>query len=92
MADPVAAALATISIHGLSVDDEAPNKIKIVMGVIMGVIAYLLVASGGVNSVKGMWNIVGFPISVLLVVVSVFRNAAKCEAKDDNIVIEDDTE
>lgn len=94
MADPVAAALATISIHGLSVDDEAPNKIKIVMGVIMGVIAYLLVASGGVNSVKGMWNIVGFPISVLLilVVVSVFRNAAKCEAKDDNIVIEDDPE
>lgn len=90
----MAAALATISIHGLSVDDEAPNKIKIVMGVIMGVIAYLLVASGGVNSVKGMWNIVGFPISVLLilVVVSVFRNAAKCEAKDDNIVIEDDTE
>ena len=88
MADPVAAALATISIHGLSVDDEAPNKIKIVMGVIMGVIAYLLVASGGVNSVKGI------PISVLLilVVVSVFRNAAKCEAKDDNIVIEDDTE
>lgn len=44
MADPVAAALATISIHGLSVD-EAPNKIKIVMGIIMGVIAYLLVAS-----------------------------------------------
>ena len=67
----------------LSVDDEASNKIKIVMGVIMGVIAYLLVASGGVNSVKGMWNIVGFPISVLLilVVVSVFRNAAKCEAR-----------
>ena len=55
-------ALATISIHGLSVDDEAPNKIKIVMGVIMGVIAYLLVASGGVNSVKGMWNIVGLSL------------------------------
>ncbi len=94
MADPVAAALATISIHGLSVDDEAPNKIKIVMGAIMGVIAYLLVASGGVNSVKGMWNIIGFPIAFLLilVVISAFRNASKCEQAEDDMPVEDEQE
>ena len=64
MADPVAAALATISTHGFSVDDEAPKKLKILFGVIMGAIAYVLVASGGVGSVKGMWVIIGFPIAL----------------------------
>ncbi len=93
MADPVAAALATISTHGLSVDDEAPNKIKIIMGVMMGVIAYLLVASGGVNSVKGMWNIVGFPIAfiLILVVIAGFRSAGRCVKEKDHMV-EDDEE
>ena len=88
MADPVAAALATISTHGLSVDDEAPNKIKIIMGVMMGVIAYLLVASGGVNSVKGMWNIVGFPIAfiLILVVIAGFRSAGRCVKEKDHMV------
>ena len=94
MADPVAAALATVSTKGLSVDDEAPAKLKIVIGVIMCAMAYVLVASGGVDSIKGMWNIVGFPIAFLMfvVIISGFRNAAKCVKKDDNIVIEDEKE
>lgn len=33
MADPVSAALATISVRGLSIEEEAPKKIKILIGV-----------------------------------------------------------
>ena len=79
LADPMAAACATMSVHDLSVNDEAPKAIKILVGVIMGVIAYLLVASGGVGSVKGMWVIIGFPIAfvMMVVIVSAFRNGAK---------------
>ena len=92
MADPVAAALATISTRGLSVDDEAPNKLKIVIGVIMCAMAYILVASGGVNAIKGMWNIVGFPIAFLMfvVIISAFKNASKCLKNKDNLVEEEE--
>lgn len=91
MADPVAAALATISTHGLSVDDEAPRPLKILFGIIMGVVAYLLVASGGVSSVKGMWVIIGFPIAFIMIVIiiSAFRNAGKCSAKKDYMLAEE---
>ena len=85
MADPVAAALATISTHGFSVDDEAPKKLKILFGVIMGAIAYVLVASGGVGSVKGMWVIIGFPIAFIMavIIISAFRNAGKSIKEED---------
>ena len=75
MADPIAAALATISVRNLSINDEAPKPLKIVFGVIMGITAYLLVASGGVDSVKGMWVIIGFPIAFLmaLIIVAIFK-------------------
>ncbi len=94
MADPVAAALATISTHGLSVDDEAPRTLKILFGIIMGTVAYLLVASGGVSSVKGMWVIIGFPIAfiMMVIIVSAFRNAGKCAAKEDHMLLDDPAE
>ena len=68
-----------MSVHGLSVDDEAPKKVKILIGVIMGAIAYILVASGGIGSVKGMWVIIGLPIAFvqMIVIISAFRNGNK---------------
>lgn len=90
MADPVAAALATISTRGLSVDDEAPRNLKILFGVLMGAVAYLLVAAGGISSVKGLWVIIGFPITfiVALVMISAFRNAGKCVEKKDYMLLD----
>ena len=75
----MAAACATMSVHNLSVNDEAPKPIKILIGVIMGTIEFLLVASGGIGSVKGMWVIIGFPIAFVqvVVIISAFRNGAK---------------
>lgn len=85
LADPMAAAAATMSVEGLSVDDEAPKAIKILIGVIMGVVAYLLVASGGIGSVKGMWVIIGAPIAFvqILVIVAGFRLGLKAVKKDN---------
>ncbi len=90
MADPVAAALATISTHGLSVDDEAPRTLKILFGIIMGVVAYVLVASGGVGSVKGMWVIIGFPIAFIMIVIiiSAFRNAGECLKHENHMNVD----
>lgn len=87
MADPIAAALATISVRNLSIDDEAPKVLKIVFGVIMGIIAYLLVSSGGVDSVKGMWVVIGFPIAFLmiLIMVAIFRGVINLVKKPDHL-------
>ncbi|BES66131.1 BCCT family transporter [Gottschalkiaceae bacterium SANA] len=80
LADPMAAVLATVSTRGLTVEDEAPKNIKIVMGLIMAVTAYLLVASGGVNSVKGLYVIVGLPISFVMIMcfIAAFKGQKEC--------------
>lgn len=85
LADPMAAVVSTISIKKLSIDDEAPKKIKILMGVIMSAAAYILVASGGVNSVKGMFVIIGMIISAVMIIcyVCAFKMANKC-LKEEN--------
>lgn len=91
LADPMAAACATMSVHGLSVDDEAPKKIKILIGIIMGAIAYILVASGGIGSVKGMWVIIGLPIAFvqMIVIVSAFRNGSHALKYEDYMIPDD---
>lgn len=87
MADPIAAALSTIAIRGLSINDEAPSRLKITFGVIMGAVAYLLVASGGIGSVKGMWVIIGLPISFIMIfiMISVFRSAQHLISKPGHL-------
>ncbi len=91
LADPMAAACATMSVKGLSVNDEAPKSMKILFGVIMGVVAYLLVVSGGVGSVKGLWVIIGFPIAfvMIMVIVSGFKNGMKAIQHEDYMLTEE---
>ena len=57
----------------------------------MGAIAYILVASGGVGSVKGMWVIIGLPIAFvqMVVIVSAFRNAGKALKSEDFMLTEE---
>ena len=86
IADPVASALATLSTKGLeSIDEEAPTVLKIMIGIMMGVVAFMLVLSGGVNAVKGMWLIIGLPVSFLMIlmVVALFRGMNKLSKKAD---------
>lgn len=75
LADPMTSVLATISTKGLRVEEEAPSHLKIIWGVTAGMIAYLLVASGGVDSLRGMLSLAGFPMMLLtcLMCVSVVK-------------------
>lgn len=72
IADPVASALATLSTKGMeNIDEEAPTGLKIIIGIAMGTIAFVLVLSGGVNAVKGMWLIIALPIAVLMILMMI---------------------
>lgn len=64
LADPNTSAMATLCVHGQQVDEEPPKKIKIIIGIAVSVVAYLLVISGGVNAVKGLLNIGGLLMTI----------------------------
>jgi choline-glycine betaine transporter len=80
LADPMASVAATLSVNDLTADDEAPKKQKVLVGCILGATAYTLVATGGINSVKGMFNLVGLLQSVVLIMCAIvlFRYSKKC--------------
>ena len=77
LADPMTSVLSTISIRGMKIESEPPKYLKIAFGVLICAVSYLLVASGGINSVRGMFVIIGFPISFVMIVliVSAFKQA-----------------
>lgn len=80
LADPMASVAATLSVNGLSAEDEPPKKQKILVGCILGGTAYTLVATGGINSVKGMFTLVGLLQSIVLIMCAIvlFKFAKKC--------------
>lgn len=59
LADPNTAALATLCVHGQEIDAEPPKVLKIILGVAISTVAYLLVVAGGMNAVKGLLNLGG---------------------------------
>lgn len=95
LADPMAAVLATLSVRKLEIDDEAPKKIKVFMGILITTVAYVLIASGGVNAVKGLFVVIGLPISliVLLCIYASFKLGEYCiHQPDDGCLPEPDEE
>lgn len=88
MADPITSALATISVKGLNIEDEAPKKIKIIWGCFVGLISFLLVASGGITSIKGMFTLVGLPIMFLVIIfmISAFKQVNKLDKLKNNVI------
>lgn len=91
MADPIAAVLATMSVRNLSVEDEAPRNFKIIMGVLITTLAYVLVATDGVNAVKSMYVILGLPVTAIciLCIISAFKQLKQVSKLPDNMVPED---
>ena len=92
LADPMASVLATLSVRKLSIEDEPPRNCKILMGIIIAAVSYLLVASGGVNSVKGMFVLIGLLISVILIlcVVAAFKLGSQCLKEKNDGVVDDE--
>ena len=76
----MASVAATLSVNKMNAEDEPPRKQKILVGCILGGTAYTLVATGGINSVKGMFTLVGLLQSVVLIMCAVvlFKYGKKC--------------
>ena len=90
MADPIASVLATMSVHNLTVDDEAPKKFKIIMGLLITATAYTTVATDGVNAVKAMYVILGAPIMIIvgICIVSFFKQAKEVKQYPNDMLPE----
>ena len=95
IADPASSALANITVKGSSIENEPPKKIKMLYGIFMGALAYALIASGGQDSVKSIWIIVGVPMIIISIAlcIATLRSVKylhkKEEANDPAIAMED---
>ncbi|MDO5131853.1 MAG: BCCT family transporter [Eubacteriales bacterium] len=80
LADPMASCVATLSCRKLDAEAEPPKFQKILSGVLLCGTAYTLVATGGINSVKGMFTLVGLLQSIVLIMCAIvlFRFGKKC--------------
>jgi len=54
LVDPMTCVLATLSIRGISAEDEAPSSLKVTWGGTMGLVALALVALTGITALRGM--------------------------------------
>ena len=72
----MASVASTLSVDGLSADDEPPKGQKILVGLILAGTSCILVISGGVNAVKGMNIFAGLlqSIAMILCAIAFFRN------------------
>ena len=80
LADPMASVAATLSVDNVSAEDEPPRRQKILVGCMLGATAYTLVATGGIDSVKGMFTLVGLLQSIVLIMCAIvlFKYGKKC--------------
>ena len=76
--------------HNLTVDDEAPKKFKIIMGLLITATAYTTVATDGVNAVKAMYVILGAPIMIIvgICIVSFFKQAKEVKQYPNDLLPE----
>ncbi|WP_319543460.1 BCCT family transporter [uncultured Pseudodesulfovibrio sp.] len=64
MTDSLVATLAIISTKGVRASEEPPKRLKIVWGVVTGLIAFVLCISGGIEPVRGLISLAGFPMMI----------------------------
>ncbi|MDD3311776.1 BCCT family transporter [Pseudodesulfovibrio sp.] len=62
MTDSLVATLAIISTKGVRADEEPPKRLKVLWGVIVGLVAYVLCIAGGIEPVRGLISLAGFPM------------------------------
>ena len=81
----MSSALATVCVNGLHIESEPPKNLKIIIGVVITAMAYTSVATGGVNSIKGLFVLVGLLMSIpgLFCLVGTFK-ACKQASREKN--------
>ena len=68
LADSMTTCVAAMSTKGMTAgDSEAPAFLKIIWGVVMGLLAYIMISTSGVDGVKMIGTIAGLPIMALMI-------------------------
>ncbi|AET69841.1 choline-glycine betaine transporter [Desulfosporosinus orientis DSM 765] len=76
LADSMTTSIAGMSTKGLTMtDSEAPLHLKVVWGVLMGAVAWVMICFAGIDGVKMVSVLAGFPIAflMLIMVISVVK-------------------
>lgn len=72
LADSMTSTIASMSTVGLTEEDnEAPVLLKVVWGIVIGIISWIMISYAGVDGFKMISNLAGFPIMFLMIVMSV---------------------
>ena len=70
-------------------DAEPPKKAKIVIGLVICAVAYIGIATGGINSIKGLFTFVGVIMSIpgLFALAGTFKVCKQCCAEKNSGVV-----
>lgn len=72
LADSMTTSISGMCISGLSrTDNEAPLLIKVVWGVLLGAVAWVMIGFKGIDGVKMIATLAGMPISFLILIMVV---------------------
>ena len=90
LADPMSSVLASVCVDGQEVDAEPPKKAKLIIGIAISAVAYIGVATGGINSIKGLFTFVGVIMTIpgLCTLVGTFKACKQCSAEKNSGVVE----
>ena len=89
LADPMSSVLASVCVDGQEVDAEPPKKAKLVIGLVICAVAYIGIATGGINSIKGLFTFVGVIMTIpgLFALVGTFKVCKQCaDEKNSGLV------
>ena len=70
-ADPMTSVLSALSCKTIKIEDEPPRFLKLIWGVFIGSMAFILIATGGIDGVRGMFTLIGFPLIFVLALMCI---------------------
>ena len=72
LADSMTSTISLMSTRGLAHDaEEAPAFMKVLWGVVIGIIALIMIVFAGVDGIKMLSTLAGFPIMLLMIAIAV---------------------
>lgn len=88
MADSMTAAAAIMSTSGFKAEEgEPPAFLKVIWGVVMGLSAWVMISFAGIDGVKMISNVAGFPILpiAILATISMIKGMARAYREGDAV-------